>query len=196
VSDFEVGADLRGWRAIERALSTLRAGGSYVKAGVVGDAAAKVEPHGINEDRPAKLTNAQLAAIHEFGTTIATSSRSGGSVVGIPARPFILGTFSLHEAEYRRLLAEKILPAVLRLKLTPEAGLKILGEKMSSDMRNRMVEDPSPFIPNAPSTIRAKMRKGKWNKKGKAAGVAPRPLVDTGRLRKSISYAVVIKDEG
>lgn len=178
--DLEITENLAGWKAIERALETLRSGGSYVKAGVAGEKAA--EQHD-DEATGAKLTNAQLATIHEFGTST------------IPARPFILGTFSLHEAEYRRLLAEKILPAILKLRITPEYGLKVLGEKMASDMRNRMVDGEGIPPPLAASTIAAKERKGRWNRGGLAAGASPRPLVDTGRLRNSISYAVVIRDD-
>lgn len=177
--EFEIEENLAGWKAIERALETLRAGGSYVKAGVIGDAAAK-EEHG----EGGKLTNATLAAIHEFGTA------------KIPARPFILGTFTLNGAKYRALLAEKVLPAVLRLKITPAQGLKILGEIMASDMRNRIVEGDGIPPPLAPSTVKKKLAKGRWKgPDGGASDGMPRPLVDTGRLRNSISYAVVVQEE-
>ncbi len=179
-------ANTSGWDTLKRTLETLRSGGSYVKAGVIGEKAA--EGRGRAEYAGGSgMTNATLAAIHEFGAK--------GPNGEIPARPFILGTFEINRAKYLGLLKTKILPAIFSGKITPEQGLKILGELMASDIRNRMVEGEGIPPPLSPRTLAAKTAKGAWNKNGKAARESPRPLVDTGRLRNSISYAVVIQDE-
>lgn len=171
------------WDTLRKTLENMQTGEAYIKAGVIGAKAEKNERHGDGK-KPSKLTNGELARIHEFGVPD-----------HIPARPFILGTFTLNRAKYIDLLKTKILPGIYRAKITVSFGLKVIGEIMASDMRNRMVEGPGIPPPNAPSTIAAKKRKGRWNKGGKSADEEPRPLIDTGRLRNSISYAVVVKDE-
>lgn len=171
--DFQIEENAGPWRSLVRTLENLQSGDAYVKAGVIGEAAGKKEHEG------GPLTNGELATIHEFGTQT------------IPARPFILGTFSMNRGKYLELL-RKVVRAVYLGKASVLNGLKLIGEQMASDMRNRMVDGSGIPPPLAASTIAAKIRKGVWNAKGRAGGRAPRPLVDSGRLRNSISYAVVV----
>lgn len=176
---FKIDRDSSGWDTLKRTIENLKSGDAYVKVGVIGAAAGRIEAHG-DEDEPGPLTNGQLATIHEFGTS------------SIPARPFILGTFSMNQAKYLALLRTKILPGIYLAQIGASKGLSLLGEIMASDMRNRMVDGAGIPPPLSAATIASKIRKGRWNRKGKTAGASPRPLVDSGRLRNSISYAVVL----
>lgn len=184
---FDVREDSSGWKLLENVLKTLRDGGSYVKAGVVGEPAReahpKVDAEGNEVGGP--LTTAQLAAIHEFGTDT------------IPARPFILGTFELKRGEYLKLLRTTIVPAIYAARTSPAKGLEVLGHMMARDMRNRIVEGEGIPPPLAESTIKAKLRKGEWKgPDGGASDGAPRPLLDTGRMRNAITHEVVLADVG
>lgn len=175
---FQIEENSVGWQAIQRMLDSLRKGESYVKAGVTGAAAAEV-----HDDEEEPLTNVDLAVIHEFGTE------------HIPPRPAINGTFVLHQAEYIRRLRE-LMPMVYEQRITIPFLLEVVGQQMASDMRNRISSGDPPFTPNAPSTIARKLKRGAWNKKGKAqaAGRGPMPLLDTGRFRNSITHEVVVKE--
>lgn len=178
---FKIEENSAGWQAIQRMVKSLQQGESYVKAGVTGPAAEKRE----HDDEDGEgLTNVELAVIHEFGTE------------HIPARPAINGTFVLHRDEYIRRLRE-VLPKVYEGKVTIPFMLEVVGQQMARDMRNRISDGEPPFVPNAPSTIAAKLRKGAWNKKGKAqaAGQEPKPLLDTGRFRNSITHEVVVQGD-
>lgn len=185
--DFRIDERSTAWDALRRTVENLKTHeGAFVKVGVVGAKAGEQHPEDDAAEAPTgkALTNGELARIHEFG------------VPGkIPARPFILGTFSLLRAKYLGLLKTKILPGIYLAKITAAQGLKIMGTIMAKDIRNRIVDGAGIPPPNAPATIAAKRRRGRWNKKGKAASAEPRPLVDTGRLRNSISYAVVLGGE-
>jgi phage gpG-like protein len=173
---FTIDEKADGWKRLQALLRSMRQGESYVKAGVTGQAAT--EQHD-DEDGAAPLTNVDLAVIHEFGTAT------------IPPRPFINGTFILHRDEYIRRLRE-LLPKVYEGRTTIPVMLEIVGMQMARDMRNRMVDGAGIPPPLAESTIARKRASGAWNKRGKAANVDPRPLVDTGRLRNSITHEVVL----
>jgi hypothetical protein len=178
---FEIEENSVGWQGIQRMLRSLRAGESYVKAGVTGAAAS--EQHDAEDDAP--LTNVDLAVIHEFGAP----SRN------IPPRPAINGTFALHRDEYIKRLRD-LMPKVYEQRITITFMLEVVGQQMASDMRNRISSGEPPFAPNAPSTLARKLAKGTWNRKGKAqaAGQQPMPLLDTGRFRNSITHEVVITE--
>jgi hypothetical protein len=170
----------KGWQKLLAAAKRLEADrGVRAKAGIIG--AKATEEHEDEDGRP--MTNLRLAAIHEFG------------VPGrIPARPFILGTFALHRAEYRARLRALVGTWFHRATTSGQMPLRqalgLLGLKMAADMKNRVVTGAGIPPPNAPSTIRKKLAKGKWNKGGASSGTSPRPLVDTGRLVGSITHAV------
>ena len=152
---------------------------SYVKAGVLG----KSGEHESGE----KLTNAQLALIHEFGAP----ERN------IPARPFVMPAFAKGRAEYRGALHKLLGEAVREVA---EGGhprsfrqmLGLIGSKMAADMKAFVVgREVQPQLDPAGATYRRKMKKGKWNKGNKGT---PAALIDTGRLVGSITYEVVSGD--
>lgn len=112
------------------------------------------------------LTLSELATIHEFGTE---DKR-------IPERSFLRSTFDEKREELAE-VGEKLIGAVLDGKMTTERGLGLIGAKLAADVKGRITAGIDP--PNAPTTV---ARKG-----------SSTPLVDTGRLLNSITWAV---DEG
>jgi hypothetical protein len=112
-------------------------------------------------DGPA--TNAEIAAYMEYGTET------------IPARSFIMAPFTAHRKEYLAGL-EKMLPQVIDGKTTVEKALGIVGLKMVSDMKHAILDGAGIPPPLAQSTISAKG--------------STRPLVDTGQLIGSLTFAV------
>jgi hypothetical protein len=158
-----------GWAKLWRLLDVLRRTGAHVKVGVL-------EGHGTGSElREGGLTNAQLAAVHEFGS-------ADGK---IPERSFIRSTFDANRETYRENLKE-LLVKVVDGKLTVEKAFSVLGLKIATDIKKRITTGAGIPPPNAPSTVARKIKKGAWNKGG---GGAPRPLVDTGRLLGAITWA-------
>lgn len=151
----------RGMRELKKTLATLKNQGSYVKVGVFGAEAA--------ESRDG-VTNADLAIIQELGAPS----------VGIPARPWIGGTFDKNRAKYTDMLARG-LARLYENKLTVKQLLGLLGVAISSDIKQAVMQG-SNFAPNAPSTVERKK--------------SARPLLDTARMVGSVSHEVVLSGEG
>jgi hypothetical protein len=170
-----------GWNALKETLRSLRGRDSYAKIGLLGEKAAAVEHQAEAKTTAEVMTNVVLAAIHEFGTE------------HVPERSFIRSTFDAKREEYLELL-RKLIPAVYDGKTTISNVLNIMGMKMKSDMKNAILEGSGIPPPLAPSTVKAKQRKGSWRKT--PAKDAPRPLVDTGRLVAAIDHAVVLAGRG
>ncbi len=168
----------RGWNALKETLRSLRGGGSHAKVGLLGEKAAAVEHEAEEQATAEVMTNVGLAAIHEFGTE------------HVPERSFIRSTFDRKREDYLALL-KKLVPAIYDGKASPWKVLSIVGMQMKWDMKNAILEGAGIPPPLAPSTIRAKERKGRWRKT--PAKDAPRPLVDTGRLVAAIDHGVVIQ---
>jgi len=125
------------------------------------------------EDRGG-LTNAQLGAIHEFG--------SGP----IPERSHIRATFdtprySTQLAKDLTLLAE----AVYGGRLSTERAMDILGLKGSNMIKSFVTQGPQVPPPNSAETLRRKEALTRAGAKG-----AARTLVDTGRMIASITHKV------
>lgn len=105
-------------------------------------------------------TLAEIATFNEFGTST------------IPARSFMRSTFD--ENGYYAPFTTKVLKSVVAGRTSAANALQIVGLKIQSDVQKKIVALKSP--PNAPATI---AKKGSSN-----------PLIDTGRLRQSITYEV------
>jgi len=185
-----------GWNKLKADLEKLARGESYVKVGMVGEKAAKVEPeHAAAGGEP--LTNVKLAAIHEFGAPER----------GIPERSFLRSTFSTHRAEYQDLLkkaAAEIMSG--KRKTSIRKMLSAIGFKAKWDVKDAILKGTGIPPPNAQATIDAKNRKGAWNKGSKLRdrsgkfsrtgdSSGPRTLVDTTVMVKAIDHAVVISGE-
>jgi hypothetical protein len=126
-----------GWEQLKRAFKTLQQGGSYVKAGILGEAAQRT-PTG-------KLSTVELAMIHEFGT-------ADGH---IPARPFVRSAFEKNRPAYVDLM-KALARKVYSNEMTVEQMLRVLGLRMEADIRKGVTEGAGVPPPNAPSTIAAK----------------------------------------
>lgn len=105
-------------------------------------------------------TVANVAAYNEYGTN------------HIPSRPFMRQTADKHGKEWGN-FAQKATNRVID-GMSADQAKELLGNKAEGDMK-AMVTGGS-FAPNAPNTIK---------QKGSAT-----PLIDTGRMRNSISHRV------
>jgi len=159
-----------GWKRIQRELKVIDK--SFVKIGVISGGGK--EKYSLHRDVPSKRagtkqkTNidiAQLATIHEFGLP----SRR------IPARPFIRQAHIRNKGKINRKIAT-LLNRIYR-KMSVRTALEILG--LFHQGNTRRIFRSGYFRPNKPATIAAKK--------------SSRPLIDTGRLRQSIDYEVVLK---
>lgn len=189
---FELSQVGPGLEELKKFAQALTVGDAYVVAGFTGDAAQKKGSNG----RPSSV---ELGLIHEFGAP----------EVGVPARPFILASFQKHRAEYRRMLEVAVRKGIAAGVVSGTKGaaeylrlLNLIGLKMATDMKAYVTQGPPIPPPNAPATLARKMRKGSWKKRAmpaldefgrlKEPGAAgtPRPLVDTGRMVGSITWAL------
>jgi len=109
------------------------------------------------------LTNAELLAIHEFGS----------AKKGIPERPVMRTSFKKGEAGAKTLLSQGVSECLKGNISTDQAY-----ERAGLFLRNTVVETfvENDFTPNDPKTIKRKK--------------SSKPLIDTGALRASISYEV------
>lgn len=129
----EVKAIDHGLKAIKKKFDVLRARGSYVKAGVMGDA---------KRNDGETLTNAQLASIHEFG------------LGNVPARPWIRPPFMAKKEEYLSILRRAYERALKSDNLHElDRVLGLLGAKMKADIQNYVTQGNSPLQALTPETI-------------------------------------------
>jgi phage gpG-like protein len=146
----------RGYKAFMKRLKEAQGGAKrIVKVGVFGKA-------GNAKHTTAKMSNVELAAIHEFGRG------------RVPERSFIRSTVDENRPAYESML-RRVAHGVVDGKVTVERGLAIVGEKVRSDIQNKITSNIPPSL--NPETIRAK-----------GSSIA---LVDTGQLLNSITYEVV-----
>lgn len=167
-----------GWRRLMDIRRGLRGGDHYAKVGVL--AAAPVP-----DDEAPEFTMASLAAVHEFG------SEDGR----IPARPFIRGGI---DAGRERIVgvAKVAVGKVYDGKLSVDRALNIIGMTGAAEIKKYVTEGEQVPPPNAPSTIRAKLKRGAWNDKRRKRGPVDsakliRTLIDTGRMIGSVTWVVV-----
>ncbi|WP_225216042.1 phage virion morphogenesis protein [Psychrobacillus faecigallinarum] len=115
---------------------------------------------------------AMIANIHEFGVTI---QKASGSII-IPERSFLRTTFDEKQNEWAQ-FAKRQLKNVLDFKIDARTLYERLGARMVGDIQEKITDIEAP--PNVSSTIR---KKGSSN-----------PLIDSGDLRRRITYKVVQK---
>lgn len=126
-----------------------------------------------------------IAATNEFGTDSAGKNKN----VVIPERSYIRSATDEAKDEFRKFLRDGTIK-VLKGKLTKRQLIGRLGLLAERKIREKI--EKGPFIPNAPSTMRAKAKGGKGTAfseiatKTTSLGVN-KPLIDTGRLRSSIT---------
>lgn len=128
-----------------------------------------------------------IAAVHEYGAQIPVTEKMRGwfgangfplkastTVITIPERSFIRGGFDEHSDKVINKI-ENLLPRVIALQMDPDAFLDAIGVEFASLLKKYMNELDSP--PNSGMTV---AMKGSSN-----------PLVDSGRLRNSITHKVI-----
>ena len=151
-------ADKRGAANMAKVVRRVRAAGVKVQVGVLASAGTHA--------KGSKFTNAELAAIHEYGAPDAF----------LPSRPFIRGTIAIQRQAWNTLRA-RLLKAVMLGKLQPAQALGLLGVRAAADIQNTIRNRVQPYMKElSERTIKAK---------GSST-----PLIDTGRLVGSISYEV------
>jgi hypothetical protein len=141
-------------------------GKRVVKVGVIGTEAANETEEGITVGR--------LAGVHEYGAAI----RIGSTVIIIPERSFIRATLAEKRTDIFALVS-RLNDRVLTGRMSEDQALGLIGTKAVGEIQKRMARGIQPE--NAPSTIAAKG--------------SSKPLIDTGRLRQSVTYAVVDAEE-
>lgn len=145
----------RGFKALVQHMTRFK-GGKSVRVGVQGSEAG--------EDRDG-ITNAELAAIHEFGSPGA----------GIPQRSFIRSAIDREKTKINKLLERAVKSAAATGSAIP--GLGVAGEFAKGQMI-KTINESIGIAPNSAATIK---QKG-----------SSRPLVDTGVLKASITWKVEI----
>lgn len=141
----------QGLRDLAKAINSISQKNVYI--GVIGN----------NSEHEGELNNAQLMAIHEFGT-------DDGHV---PERAPIRKTMAKNGYSYGTMF-EKAILGVLEGKSDSDIILNRIGAQVAGDVVGEIQSGVGPEL--APSTIK---RKG-----------SDRPLIDTGALVQSISYEV------
>lgn len=116
-------------------------------------------------DQPGEsdATIVDIATFQEFGT------------VTIPSRPMLRSTFDTKAKEIEDFIAKE-LDKVIQLEQTAKQALNRIGLKAVALVQQRIKDSPSWAVPLAPATIAAK---------GSSV-----PLVDSGRMRASVTYAI------
>lgn len=114
-------------------------------------------------DETGEINNAELAAVHEFGT------KDGR----IPERSFIRSSMTENKEKYVGTHAEN-LRKVVRGEMPFDKSLDLLGVRAAADVQQNIRDGD--FVPLAQSTI---------DRKGSS-----KPLIDTGNLRQSITHEV------
>jgi hypothetical protein len=109
-----------------------------------------------------KLSNAEVAFVHEFGA---------GKV---PERSYLRSSFDTHRNAYLAML-KRMVPLIYSRKLSGRQALELMGQRAVADTKARIQSGLHPAL--APATI---ARKG-----------SSTPLIDTGQLLNSLTYAFV-----
>lgn len=166
----------RGWQAIKREL--LKAGSATITAGVHADAKAHDEG----------LTTAQVGAFHEFG-------------IGVPMRAWLAPGIDDATPELLDMASSLYFGPLLDGKLVARQALGLIGERMQQAAQQRLVAGDPSWTPLSQRTkerkaakVRGSKREGKNRKQRQAEFLAGdgNPLIDTGLLRQSVRYKVVL----
>lgn len=139
-------------------------GEHQVRVGVPSSKAARTDDSDLN--------NAQIAAVNEFGSTDGR----------IPERSFLRSALVENKNKHARLMGQAA-RRVSEGRESPATALGRVGFIAASDVKKKIVNGP--FVENADSTKRAKMREH--------PGEVIKPLIDHGQLIQSIDSLVTKK---
>lgn len=126
-----------------------------------------------NAEEDNTVTNAQLLFIHT----------NGSPVNHIPARPVIEPAIRKDKNRLTKMLEKAAVLALSGDKSGFEKQMELTGMRGQNVSRAYFVDPENGWPPNSLSVQARKKAKGSTN---------PRPLIDTGELRKSITYVVEI----
>lgn len=130
---------------------------------------------GVPEDESSRededITNAELLFIHTNGSLINN----------VPARPVIEPALREDSERLSSMLGKAFVYALQGKFEFASEQLKKTGMRGQKVARAWFTNPKNNWPPNAPSVVRAKLKKGSTN---------PRPLIDTGELVRSITYVI------
>lgn len=115
------------------------------------------------------ITNAELGYIHEFGAPEAN----------IPARPFLFPGIREAKGRFSGYLKQGAKAAMEGDLAKIERALGAAGQAAASSVQKHITTGP--FAPLAAGTLAARRRRGR---------TGTRPLIDTGQLRRSITWVL------
>lgn len=164
---FEVFEQASDWNKLVEAMQFIRNNEVYV--GIPQDENKREEE---NEE----ITNAELLFIHT----------NGSPVNNIPPRPVIEPAIRDDNERLIKMMAKAAQLAFDGKESEALDQLKKTGMRGQNVSRGWFTNPKNGWKPNSPFTIRKK-------KQGKPEGYTPRPLIDTGQLRKAITYFVKTK---
>lgn len=113
---------------------------------------------------------AYVAAIQEFGNPAGNN----------PSRPFFRNAISKNDGWKQ--LATKAMNAVIEGRMELNQALNQMGLKMSADVKDSITDGSYEALKQ--STLDARQRRKRTQ------GVASKPLIDTGQMLQSVTYAV------
>lgn len=147
-------------RLLEQMVKNLRRmNGQKIEWGIFDDA---IHPNPRGEDR--------LAVIAQWV--------NDGHDMNVPPRPFFDNAIQDNYKDVRRLI-KNTQRRVLRGTLRPEAKIKMIAEKMASDLKQSIIDLDSP--PLRPTTIAARQSRGI---------ASDDPLIETGALLNAVRYKI------
>ena len=148
-------------------------------------------PESDEQRKAGEMTNAALLHIHT----------NGSPVMNIPARPVLEP--AIEEPNNSKKLSAQLIQVALSSFNNDRAGVTTNLEKtgmLAQNICRDWFEDPANgWPPNQPATVKRKLSrlKGKKRKEAieayKAGSSVDQPLIDTGEMRKSITYVVETK---
>lgn len=113
---------------------------------------------------------AYVAAIQEFGNPASNN----------PSRPFFRNAISQHDGWKQ--LATKAMNAVVEGRMELNQALNQMGLKMAADVKDSITDGSYEALKQ--STLDARQSRKRTQ------GVASKPLIDTGQMLQSVTYAV------
>ena len=127
------------------------------------------------------VTNAELMFIHT----------NGSPVNNIPPRPVIEPALYNDKDRITKMLNDCFKESLSGNKEKAISILRKIGMRAQNVCRAWFVDPANNWLPNSPATAEAKIRR--FRRYNKTGNYEPRPLIDTGELRKSITYVLSLK---
>lgn len=161
---FKIQKKIDNFNKISKSLKWLKKNSVYV--GIPEDKSKRK-----NEEKNSEITNAELLFIHT----------NGSPVNNIPPRPVIEPAIQDDKDRLTSMLKKAAKLVIDGKEDEALKQLKMVGMRGQNVSKNWFTSEKNNWPPNSPSVKREKEKKGSTN---------PRPLIDTGELRNSITYLI------